>query len=257
MQCRRSNLMATSTAAGTYSFGSLTIGDNRAVQFLKSLRSIGLRFSEPSSVRRMTTSLIRLSGPARSVLSQLRHHPMTVEELARSLHLTSNAVRNQLSKLLEANFVAHSGSRPGVSKPARLYSITLEGQVQFSTLYLPVLTEFLEVAEGQCSGKQLVSFMRDTGRSLATRYPKPSGNLKTRVNAAARLLKSFGGLMAVDTRDGAVVLRSSGCPLAALTSDNSAACRVIEGLVAEYVGASVVTCCDLRTEPRCCFEIQA
>src|SRR5438067_4183978 len=179
----------------------------------------------------MTTSLSRLSEPARRVLSQLRHRPMTVEELAKGLDLTPNAVRNQLRKLQEANFVVRSGSRPGISKPSSLYSITLEGQVQFSTLYLPVLTEFLEVAEGQCSGRQLVSFMRATGTSLATRYPKPSGNLKTRVNAAARLLKSFGGLMAVETRDGAVVLRSSGCPLAALTSDNSAACRVIEGLV--------------------------
>jgi predicted ArsR family transcriptional regulator len=181
---------------------------------------------------------------------------MTVEDLATSLHLTNNAVRNQLSKLLEANLVARTGIRPGVSKPARLYSITLQGQVQFSSLYLPVLTEFLEVAEGQCSGKQLVSFMKDTGKSLATRYPKPSGNLKTRVNAASRLLKSFGGLMKVQTGDGALMLRSTGCPLAALTSENSSACRVIEGLLAEYLAASVVTRCDLSAAPRCCFEIR-
>src|SRR5437868_13355590 len=203
----------------------------------------------------MTTSLIRLSEPARSVLSLLRHRPMTVEELAKALHLTPNAVRNQLRKLETANFAARSGSRPGVSKPSILYSITLEGQVQFSTLYLPVLTEFLEVAEGQCSGKQLKSFMRDTGESLARRYPKPSGTLKDRTNDGARLLKSFGGIMAVQGRDGSIVLRSSGCPLAALTARNSAACRVIEGLLTEYLSASVATCCDLAAEPRCCFEV--
>ena len=97
----------------------------------------------------MTTSLTRLSEPARRVLSQLRHRRMTVEELAKALRLTANAVRNQLRKLEAAHLVVRSGSRPGVSKPSSLYSITLEGQVQFSTLYLPVLTEFLEVAEGQ------------------------------------------------------------------------------------------------------------
>src|SRR5207237_6659162 len=203
----------------------------------------------------MATSLIRLSQAARSVLSQLRYRPMTVEELARGLHLNPNAVRNQLRKLEEANFVVRSGSRPGVSKPSSLYSITLEGQVQFSTLYLPVLTEFLEVAEGQCSGKQLVTFMSDTGKSLAKRYPKPTGSLKDRVNAAARLLKGFGGIMEVQRRNGSMVLRSSGCPLAALTSENAAACRVIEALLAEYLSASVTTCCDLVAEPRCCFEI--
>jgi predicted ArsR family transcriptional regulator len=180
---------------------------------------------------------------------------MTVEELARGLHLTSNAVRNQLRKLQDANFVVRSGSRPGVSKPSSLYSITLEGQVQFSTLYLPVLTEFLEVAEGQCTGKQLLTFMSNTGKSLAKRYPKPTGTLKDRIQAAARLLKGFGGIIEVQRHNGSTVLRSSGCPLAALTSENAAACRVIEGLLAEYLSAPVVSCCDLTPVPRCCFEI--
>jgi predicted ArsR family transcriptional regulator len=182
---------------------------------------------------------------------------MTVDELARPLRLTNNAVRNHLRKLEEAGLVVRSGTRPGASKPSILYAITLEGQVQFSTLYLPVLTEFLQVAEGQCSGKQLLSFMTDTGRSLARRYPKPSGNLRDRVAAAARLLRGFGALTEVRSTDGKFVLRSNACPLAALTSENSAACRVIEGLLAEHLSASVTTCCDLSPEPRCCFEVQA
>jgi len=181
---------------------------------------------------------------------------MTVEEVARSLHLTNNAVRNQLAKLLEADLVTRSGSRPGISKPSSVYSITIAGQVQFSSLYLPVLTEFLQVAEGQCSEKQLVAFMTDTGRSLAKRYAKPAGALKNRVNSAVRLLRSFGGLVDVQTRNGTMVLTSSGCPLAALTFENRAACRVIEGLLAEYVAARVETCCDVTAEPRCCFEVR-
>jgi len=180
---------------------------------------------------------------------------MTVEELAKGLRLTPNAVRNQLRKLQDANFVVRSGSRPGVSKPSSLYSITLEGQVQFSTLYLPVLTEFLEVAEGQCSGRQLLKFMSDTGKSLAKRYPKPTGTLKNRMNAAARLLNGFGGIIDLETDNGAMVLRGFGCPLAALTSENAAACRVIEGLLTEYLSTRVATCCDLSAAPRCCFEL--
>ena len=199
----------------------------------------------------------RLSEPARSVLTQLRHRPMSVDELAAALHLTSNAVRNQLRKLEDAGLVTRAGTRPGTSKPSVLFAITLEGQVQLSSLYLPVLTEFLEVAEGQCSAKQLVSFMTDTGKSLGRRYPRPSGALRDRVVAAARLLRGFGGLMEVRTVNGAHVLRSNGCPLAALTSQNSAACRVIEGLLAEYLATPVATCCDLTPEPRCCFEVGA
>lgn len=180
---------------------------------------------------------------------------MTVEELANLMHVTANAVRNQLSKLQDANLVVRSGARPGISKPSGVYSITLEGQTQFSTIYLPVLMQFLRTAEEECSQAQLIAFMRDTGKSLAARYPKPTGNVKARVNAAARLLRTFGGIPEVRARNGSLVIQSLGCPLSALTSKNAAACTIIEGLVSEYVGSPARTCCIRDPAPRCCFEI--
>jgi predicted ArsR family transcriptional regulator len=201
-------------------------------------------------------SNVVLNHPARRVLAHLRHAPMTVEELAKVMHITPNAVRNQLAKLLVANFVVRSGSRPGLSKPSVVYSITIEGQAQFSTIYLPVLTQFLRIAEGRCSGAQLSDLMTDTGKLLADRYPRPTGNLKARANAGARLLKTFGGIPEVRTLNGTLVIRSVGCPLAALTSENPAACRVLEGLLTEYVGTRATICCVYEPEPRCCFEIE-
>jgi predicted ArsR family transcriptional regulator len=205
----------------------------------------------------MATSVTALKSPAYKVLTQLRQGPRTVEELAKGLRLTANAVRNQLCKLEFANLVARVGARPGVSKPSTLYGITLEGQTQFSTIYLSVLTHFLRVSEGQCSGKQLASFMTDTGKSLAKRYSKPGGSIKVRAYAAARVLRRFGGLAEVRTRNGSLVIRSVGCPLAALTAENQAACKVLEGFLEQYVSASVRTCCTLDegASPRCCFEI--
>ena len=203
----------------------------------------------------MTTG-IRVNGAAGKVLSRLRHGARTVEELARSLRLTDNAVRNQLRKLQQTNLVVEAGKRPGASKPSTLYAITLEGQIQFSTLYLPVLTQFLGVAEGRCSDTQLDSFMLDTGKSLANRYAKPLGGLKRRVHAAAGLLGTFGGVAEVRTRDGITVIRSRSCPLAALTSENAAACKVLEGLLSEYLTARVTICCNLEDAPQCCFEIR-
>jgi len=200
---------------------------------------------------------IRLNSAAGKVLSRLRHGAMTVEEIARSLRLTDNAVRNQLRKLKEANLVAAAGKRPSASKPSTLYAITLEGQVQFSTLYLPVLTQFLAVAEGQCSGKQLDSFMLETGQSLAHRYPQSSGGVKQRTNSAARLLRSFGGVTEVGTRDGALVIRSRACPLAALVSENPAACKILEGFLAAHIAARVTICCNRKPEPQCCFEVRS
>jgi predicted ArsR family transcriptional regulator len=203
----------------------------------------------------MGSPVFDLNSPAGKVLAQLRKGPMTVEELAKALRITDNAVRNQLRKLEQANLAIRSGSRPGTSKPSTLHAITPEGQIQFSTIYLPVLMQFLRVAEGQCNGKQLGSFMSATGKSLAKRYPRPTGRIENRVRAAARLLRSFGGLTEVRARNGVLVIQSKACPLAALTSEHAAACRVLQGLLVEYVSAPVKTCCRREEEPRCCFEI--
>jgi DeoR family transcriptional regulator, suf operon transcriptional repressor len=203
----------------------------------------------------MATRVIPQDSPAGKVLAHLRHRAMTVEELARAMRVTPNAVRNQLAKLQESNLVVQAGTRPGVSKPSSIYAITLEGQAQFSTIYLPVLTQFFRVGEEKCSPQQLDAFMTETGRQLAGRFPRPAGDLKTRVRSAARLLKSIGGIPEVRTRNGSIVIQSLGCPLSALTSENKAACKVIEGLISAHIGAPARTCCVREPDPRCCFEI--
>lgn len=203
----------------------------------------------------MSVSLLRPTSPARKVLAELRHGPRTVEQIATSLRLTSNAVRNQLRKLQEAELAVRSGARPGASKPSALYAITLKGQVQFSTLYLPVLTHFLRVAEGKCSGTQLESFMTETGESLAARYAKPSGGVKGKVHSAARLLRTFGAIAEVQTRNGSMMIRSLSCPLSALTAENAAGCRILEGFLERYLSMPVRICCVREEEPKCCFEV--
>jgi predicted ArsR family transcriptional regulator len=205
----------------------------------------------------MSVSALRPNSPARKVLAELRHGARTVEQIAASLRLTPNAVRNQLRKLQDAELAVRSGSRPGPSKPSTLYAITLEGQIQFSTLYLPVLTQFMRVAEGQCAGTQLDSFMTETGRSLASRFPRPVGGMRDKVRSAARLLKTFGGITEVQTRNGSVMIRSLGCPLSALTTENPAACKVLEGFLEKYLSTPVSICCNRDNEPKCCFEVTA
>jgi predicted ArsR family transcriptional regulator len=201
-------------------------------------------------------TVIHFKSPIGKVLANLRDGPKTIDELSNELMLTPNAVRNQVRKLVAAGLVTVGGRRRGVSKPSVLYAITLEGQIQFSTLYLPVLSQFLRVAEGQCSGKQLGTFMSETGRALGKRYPKPSGTTKQRVESAAKLLGNFGGLPIVQRRNGSLTIRSSSCPLSALTSEHPAACKILQGLLHEYIGAPARICCIHGEDPQCCFEVR-
>jgi DeoR family transcriptional regulator, suf operon transcriptional repressor len=200
---------------------------------------------------------IRFNSPIGKVLEQLRDGPKTVDEVAASLRVTPNAVRNQLRKLVNSNLAEVSGRRPGVSKPSALYSLTLDGEIQFSTLYLPVLSQFLRIAEGECAGKQLGALMSKTGRALGRRYTKPSGTTRQRVEAAARLLRGFGGIPTVTSHDGVIVIGSAVCPLSALTSEQPAACRILQSLLHEYMGRPTRICCDQGQDPECCFEVKA
>ena len=62
-----------------------------------------------------------------------------VEDLARALRLTDNAVRNQLRRLVAANLAVRSGLRPGPSKPSVLYAITRDVDPDLEhSLRLPV-----------------------------------------------------------------------------------------------------------------------
>lgn len=180
-----------------------------------------------------------------------------MDEIARALRLTPNAVRNQLRKLEGWKLAARTGSRPTASKPSALYSITLDGEIQFSTLYLPVLSQFLRVAQEHRSRRQLGAWMRETGSTLGRRYPHPKGSARERIATAAELLKGFGGLASVHRRDGVTTIESSACPLAALTSEHSAACKILEGLLAEYLETNVRSCCVTGPDPSCCFEVIA
>lgn len=199
----------------------------------------------------------QLDPAAATVLWELRAGPNTVESLSTALRITPNAVRNQLQKLERLGLIRREGKQATASKPSVVYAITLEGQVQFSKLYLPVLTQFLTVAEERCRGNKLAEMMSETGTALARRFEKPEGTLRKRVENAAILLQSFGGMAeATRSREG-YVMRSAGCPLAAITAHQPNACHVLESFLEEYLSARVTICCETGDHPRCCFEVRA
>ena len=75
------------------------------------------------------------------IVTLLRRGPLTVEDLARSLGLTDNAVRNHLSSLERDGLVRQEGVRRGggVGKPATLYELHPDADVLFSRAYPPAL----------------------------------------------------------------------------------------------------------------------
>lgn len=195
------------------------------------------------------------------IVGLLRRGAATVDELARSLGLTDNAIRSHLTTLERDGLIRQEGVRrgPGAGKPATVYEIHPDAEPLFSRAYAPVLAALLDELAEQLPAERTDELMRAVGRRLAGVVGRPpAGDLGARAEAAVALLNSLGGAAELDRRDGKLVIRGcGGCPLSSATSGRPELCLAVESLLSEYVGARVQECCEQGDRPRCQFEIPA
>ncbi|HJU69067.1 MAG TPA: ArsR family transcriptional regulator [Gemmatimonadaceae bacterium] len=194
------------------------------------------------------------------IVAALRRGAGTVEELARSLGLTDNAVRAHLSTLERDGLVRAEGVRrgPGAGKPATLYEVPRDVEPLFSRAYAPVLGALLDELAEQLPAERRVDVMRAVGRRLAAGVGRPTGEpLEARAQAAVALLNALGGDAQLEEHEDRLVIRGCGCPLSAATSRRPEVCRAVEALLTEVVGSPIKECCAHGDRPRCCFDVLA
>jgi predicted ArsR family transcriptional regulator len=192
------------------------------------------------------------------IVGLLRRGTRTVEELARALGLTDNAVRNHLATLERDGLVRPEGVRrgPGAGKPAVLYELRPEAEPLLSRAYEPVLSTMLEVLVAELPPDRAAELLREVGRRLAASTGgRASGALDDRVRAAAAVLTSLGGEVDVVGEDGTLRLRGWACPLSVAVARRPELCQAVETLVTEIAGAPARECCEHGARPRCCFSI--
>ena len=192
------------------------------------------------------------------IVALLRREVRTVDELAQALGLTDNAVRAHLSTLERDGLVAQAGVRRGggAGKPATLYELHPEAEPLFSRAYAPVLRAMLDVIAERMSPDEGTALMRDVGRRLAAQLGHDvTGDVHTRVHAAAALLSALGGEAYVEKGDATLQLRGYGCPLSAAVTARAEVCQAVEALLSEVIGTTVREHCDRGERPRCCFQV--
>ena len=188
------------------------------------------------------------------VVLLLRQGLGTVEELARALDLTDNAVRAHLTALERDGLVVQSGLRRGGGKPAFTYALTPEAERLFPKAYGTVLNLMLDVLAERLPAETIDEALREVGRRLAAGQAAPSGDLRHRVSHAIELLDELGGLAEIEERDGGFVILGCSCPIAAAVDGHPEACLLAEALLAEVIGAPVRQTCAPEI-PRCQFEV--
>jgi predicted ArsR family transcriptional regulator len=197
------------------------------------------------------------STPRGQIAKLLRSGPTSVEELARALGVTDNAVRAHLATLEREGIVHATGVRRdgGVGKPATLYAIVPEALEIFSRAYSPMLVALLAELKQHTALPALRRLLRNVGRRMAP--PAASGTLDARVRAAAALLTELGGSVEVERENSTFVIKGRGCPLSSAVVACPESCRAVEQLLAEVTKARVSERCDRAGPPNCQFVISA
>ena len=188
------------------------------------------------------------------VAALLRRGVATVEELARELGLTDNAIRSHLAALERDGLVAQSGVRRGAGKPAYTYALTPDAERLFPKAYGALLSLMLDVLSERLPPDTLDDVLRDMGHRLAVGQVQSTGDLRARVDGAVALLGELGGLAEVEEQDGGYVIVGCSCPLAAAVKGHPESCLLAESLLAEVIGAPVRQTCDTECL-RCRFEV--
>jgi predicted ArsR family transcriptional regulator len=191
------------------------------------------------------------------LVTMLRGKACTVDELARGLELTDNAVRAHLSTLERDGLVRQKGVRRGFRKPHYTYALSPEAESLFPKAYDVLLNQLIAVLKARLPHESLEEILRDVGRSLAGEH-SASGkghDMAARAEGAIQVLSRLGGKAAVEREADHLFIRSDSCPIAVTVAEHPEACRLAEALIAEIVGARVQERCDREKSPKCCFEI--
>jgi predicted ArsR family transcriptional regulator len=188
------------------------------------------------------------------VAALLRRGVVTVEELARELSLTDNAVRSHLAALERDGLVVQSGVRRGIGKPAFTYALTSDAERLFPKAYGALLRLMLDVLAERLPPDTLDDLLREVGHRLAAGHTPSTGDLHARVDGAVQLLGELGGLATVEERGEGCVIVGRSCPLAAAVEGHPETCLLAEALLTEVIGVPVRQTCDTENM-HCRFEV--
>ena len=192
------------------------------------------------------------------IVALLRCSPLTIEDLARALGLTDNAVRAHITTLERDGLVRPAGVRrgAGAGKPATLYELPPEADLIFSRAYPAVLKAMLDELVDRMPAAGAEEFLRAVGRRLGEPLrPVAGATHRERTLAAVAVLNALGGAAELEEDGPAPVIRGCGCPLSAAGAERPETCRAVESLLSEVVGAPVRQCCRQGLRPSCCFEV--
>jgi predicted ArsR family transcriptional regulator len=190
----------------------------------------------------------------------LRGAARTVNELARELDLTDNAIRAHLVMLERDGLVQFHGRRRSSGKPASTYTLTAEAEALFPKAYAQILVLTLAQVLERHGAAELEQVLRAVGRELASaQIGRVAGaTLDDRLQVAKQVWSELGGLADVRSEGPRCELEELSCPFADVVRRFPEVCQLAQALLQALLDTAVVAEHSMRdTEPHCLFHVAA
>ena len=179
------------------------------------------------------------------VLAELRCGSHTVDELARALGVTPNAVRLHLQALERDGLVRLAGTRrtDTAGKPAHVYEIAQGADERFSRAYAPLLGALLDALANRLAPGPMESIAREAGQAMAARVA-PARAAADPVDRVMGLIAELGGRVTVERRKGTAIVHGCGCVLGAVAGSRPVVCRAVAAMLSKAAGTRVRDECE-------------
>jgi len=201
--------------------------------------------------------LAQLPDSRRAILTELKHRGVaTIAQLADVLHLTGEAVRQQLLQLQREGWVSNDvpkGDRHRTGRPASVFRLTPSGDHLFPKAYDELASNLLAFA-----GDDPLRRLTDAKVKAA----EPSMHdlpLAAKVDALKGLYSNDDPYMSVETtRDGGYRLIERNCPYLNVAMENPSICTVSIDVLTRLLGVRVEREETFQGgDGRCAFRVYA
>ncbi len=198
----------------------------------------------------------KLTGTRGRIIELLRRRQYTVEQLGKDLKVSETAIRAQLALLQRDGIVEAKGEIKIARRPSLTYGLTSGVGLYFSKAYHSVLAHLIDILAIQMPKKEYTTVMRKLGRKLANSTPRPTGNLRDRVEGTAKAYESFGTLTNVEEDGEKFIIVAHGCPFEEVVNGDAGICLAMETFMSKLIGVPTRQCCDRGARPSCRFEVK-
>ena len=189
-------------------------------------------------------------APLSAVLEALkRAGPLTTRELAATLGITYEGVRQQLRELVRAGWVSAGRASPAVpaaapkpGRASRSYALSAAAEQLFPKHYDALSIELVQQLLARFGGAGMIDILaRMTDARVARWAPLTQGkSLRKKLAILTSLYRAQDAYMEVEWREGAPALIERNCPFLSVAQQHPAICSVSVNTLERLLGYRVV-----------------